>query len=332
METRLQLIRQKLESDPAACDFQLSLFVAAFQSYRHDTVLRPFPPMFTAAAAAAARAAATEGEKDYKALENVVSKLPSLAHVAKEGSALTNQQSEFLHWVLDSKNFTLKRLEKSSMSTIKSLTEQCVSVPEPNYIFEVVHSEQADEKFVEIQQGRKLMYGYHGTRIDNFHSILHHGLQGHLSKNALFGEGTYLSSELSVSMPYAPAGSAWDHSKIGDRLSCIAVCEMIDDASVKCQSKEVNGETVRNRAHVRGSLGGEIPEKYYVVRNNEMMRIKYVLVYAEKSKPKWTSSWKSWMFQHKFAMMVLCYVLLLMFVGLYNSRNFQYYVRKYWKQ
>ena len=59
-------------------------------------------------------------------------------------------------------------------------------------------------------------------------------------KNALFGEGTYLSSELSVSMPYAPAGSAWDHSKIGDRLSCIAVCEMIDDASVKCQSKGKN--------------------------------------------------------------------------------------------
>ena len=44
---------------------------------------------------------------------------------------------------------------------------------------------------------------------------------------------------------------------------------------------------MRSRAHVRGSLGGEIPEKYYVVRNNEMMRIKYILVYAEKSKPKW---------------------------------------------
>ena len=42
-----------------------------------------------------------------------------------------------------------------------------------------------------------------------------------------------------MSMPYAPAGSSWDHSLIGDRLSCIAVCEMIDDASVKCQTKGI---------------------------------------------------------------------------------------------
>ena len=68
------------------------------------------------------------------------------------------------------------------MSTLKSKTGQCVSVPNPNFIFEVVYSEQLEEKFEEKRQGRKLMYGYHGTRLDNFHSILHHGLQGHLSK------------------------------------------------------------------------------------------------------------------------------------------------------
>ena len=54
---------------------------------------------------------------------------------------------------------------------------------------------------------------------------------------SVFGEGTYLSGELSVSMIYSPSGQAWDHSDIGNKLSCVAVCEMIDDPSVKCQNK-----------------------------------------------------------------------------------------------
>ena len=58
-------------------------------------------------------------------------------------------------------------------------------------------------------------------------------------QNGLFGEGTYLSSEMGVSMPYAPTGQSWQHSVIGDRLSLIAVCEIINDDSVKCQIKGI---------------------------------------------------------------------------------------------
>ena len=57
-------------------------------------------------------------------------------------------------------------------------------------------------------------------------------------QNALFGEGIYLSSELSVSMAYSPTGAGWDKSVLGDRLSCFAVCQIIDDEKfVKCSSK-----------------------------------------------------------------------------------------------
>ena len=57
---------------------------------------------------------------------------------------------------------------------------------------------------------------------------------------AVFGEGTYLSSELSVSLMYSQAAEACKHSLIGSKLSCVAMCEMIDDPSVKCQIKEGN--------------------------------------------------------------------------------------------
>ena len=55
---------------------------------------------------------------------------------------------------------------------------------------------------------------------------------------SLFGKGTYLSSELAVSMLYSPGGQGWTKSQLGSNLGCVAVCQMIDDASVKCTVRE----------------------------------------------------------------------------------------------
>lgn len=43
---KLRHLRSILEKDSRAIDMKWSLFVAACQSYRFDTVLRPFPPAF----------------------------------------------------------------------------------------------------------------------------------------------------------------------------------------------------------------------------------------------------------------------------------------------
>ena len=42
-------VYQRLSRDLTSCDFLLSVFWAAMTSYRHDTVLRPFPPHFVLA-------------------------------------------------------------------------------------------------------------------------------------------------------------------------------------------------------------------------------------------------------------------------------------------
>ena len=53
-----EYIKEKIWLDPKAADLQWSLFVAALNSYRYDSVLRPFPPMFHQ----------EDGEKDHKAM------------------------------------------------------------------------------------------------------------------------------------------------------------------------------------------------------------------------------------------------------------------------
>ena len=70
---------------------------------------------------------------------------------------------------------------------IESLTGQCMATPPPDYVFEVEHGAGAEERFERARAGRDLLYAYHGSRTENFHSILHHGLNGHMSKVELMG-------------------------------------------------------------------------------------------------------------------------------------------------
>lgn len=64
-----------------------------------------------------------------------------------------------------------------------------------------------------------------------------------LFQKSLFGEGTYLTSDLSLALLYSPHGLGWQRSALGSILSCVAVCEIIDHPDVKCQVKK-KGESV----------------------------------------------------------------------------------------
>ncbi len=46
-ENQLLKVHKKLTDDVLAADLQWSLMVSAQASYRHDTVLKPAPPMYT---------------------------------------------------------------------------------------------------------------------------------------------------------------------------------------------------------------------------------------------------------------------------------------------
>ena len=82
-------------------------------------------------------------------------------------------------------------------SEIEQKTGQAsYSSTEPDYIFEVEYSETNTHsaKFDELSQSCDVWYAYHGSRVDNFHSILHNGLHAHLNKVSLHGVFVYFFS------------------------------------------------------------------------------------------------------------------------------------------
>uniref|UniRef100_A0A8D0GXP0 Poly [ADP-ribose] polymerase n=1 Tax=Sphenodon punctatus TaxID=8508 RepID=A0A8D0GXP0_SPHPU len=307
-------VKAAARRDILASDLKCSLFVSALQSYKRDSVLRPFPSGY-----------ADEEIKDFEALLSDTNALPSLNDLLNSAGETDKRVWDLLSWVLSSKISTIQSMRKKEYEKIQELTGMSgVSVPAPDFLFEVVYCDQMNAKFEETKGERELLYAFHGSRLENFHSILHNGLHCHLNRTSLFGEGTYLTSDLSLALLYSPHGLSWQQSVLGPILSCVAVCEIIDHPDVKCQVKKKDSEEMdKRRARVRNSEGGDVPQKYFVVTNNQLLRVKYLLVYSQKQHRRPSS--QSWFSNHRFAIMMLMYLLLLIVIGASNSPAFLYY-------
>ncbi|XP_032906589.1 protein mono-ADP-ribosyltransferase PARP16 [Amblyraja radiata] len=315
-----QPLEECLRRDLRAADLKCSLFMSALQSYRRDSVLRPFPNAYISG-----------DNKDFDALLADARNLPNLKQLLQSGTVPQKRTLELLSWFCLSKNLTIKSLGKEGYEEIQEhIGFTTPSAATPDFLFEIVYCDQMNAKFDETKGDRDLIYAFHGSRLENFYSIIHCGLQCHLNKTSLFGEGTYLTSDLSLALLYSPHGNGWDQSILGPVLSCVAVCEIIDHPDVKCQVKEKDtGGIDRRRARVKNSEGGNVPPKYFVVTNNQLLRVKYLLIYAEKLHRRRPTRQPSWISQHSFLVMMMMYLLLLIVIGARNSPAFQYYWNRF---
>uniref|UniRef100_A0A8C1CFL4 Poly [ADP-ribose] polymerase n=1 Tax=Cyprinus carpio carpio TaxID=630221 RepID=A0A8C1CFL4_CYPCA len=313
-----ELVCSCLHRDPVAADLRCSLFVAAVQSYKRDSALRPFPPRYL-----------TGEVKDFEELQKDVDTLPNVRDLVRLGHGDGDRHLALVHWVLSSKSFAVKALQKEEFARLSQLTQSegisaPAPAPAPDFVFELQYCDVLNTKFERTRAGRELIYAFHGSRLENFHSIIHNGLHCHLNKTSLFGEGTYLTSDLSMAILYSPHGNGWRESVLGPLISCVALCEIIDHPDVKCQVKKKDSESIdRKRLRARNSEGGEVPEKYFVVTNNELLRVKYLLVYSQRRYRSRHAQGTSWLVRHHFAIMMGLYLLLLIFIGAFNSSAFQ---------
>lgn len=60
-EEAKERVLQRLESDLTSADLQWSLFISALESYRHDSILRPFPSAYVVG----------DGNKNFQGLVSV---------------------------------------------------------------------------------------------------------------------------------------------------------------------------------------------------------------------------------------------------------------------
>lgn len=99
-----------------------------------------------------------------------------------------------------------------------------------------------------------------------------------------------------MSLIYSPVGCVHENSLIGDKMNCVVVSEIIDHPEVKlqCDSKflvnMINSNGFKkilfspdpDRNRLSDSEGGKVPNKYLIVRNNDLVVNRYLLVFAQE--------------------------------------------------
>eukprot|EP00094_Tigriopus_californicus_P009580 TCALIF_09236-PA protein Name:"Similar to Parp16 Mono [ADP-ribose] polymerase PARP16 (Rattus norvegicus)" AED:0.08 eAED:0.08 QI:397/0.71/0.87/1/0.85/0.75/8/119/325 len=290
---KMNLSEKRAQDDLWACDLQLSLFISAAAHYRHDSVLRPYPAHYCRP---------HEKSKDIKALILLENPLDLRLQLVPK-----SEYDDILAWPgLNEKTKTTGLQPKKA--------------PKPTHIFQVKNSKSVRWSRT---SDTKTMFAFHGSKVENFHSILSHGLQQHLTKNALFGQGIYLSTDLSMCMNYSQIGQGWSQSSICQQFSCVLMCEVQDHPEVKIHTKDPS------RGQLKDSQAGKVPEKYLIVRNNEVIQNRYLLVYADP--PQRTRSLQrmdmSWIRNNWILILVLCYGVLLLAIAVKNSNSFRRWLR-----
>ncbi|XP_070498633.1 protein mono-ADP-ribosyltransferase PARP16-like [Chironomus tepperi] len=327
-DEKLQDIKNFIQKDLLAADLKLSLFISAAKCYKKDFLVNPFPAFYI-----------KNHIKDFDKLAEDLDQIPPLEElllllIAEFGSdqLLSDTVINLLHWVLiEYLKYDVQTVHKSKHEEILLLSKSTGKYQVPNYIFQINYknTSAAERKFNQLKFGNTTKFAYHGTKFYCMYSILNYGLQQHLNKTALFGEGLYFSYELQVSQLFSQSVLSWNRSKLGELISCTAVCEYIDDPLYT----KIRKENAKN---------SDIPQNYLLITNNEIVRPRYLLIYGS-NKPTLKKSisanvvnnsielideprtFLTWCRRNPLIVSAAIYLLLLFLVGLSSHRSFDHY-------
>lgn len=138
-----------------------------------------------------------------------VKSLPGVRELVRLRAREGEHHLALAHWVLFSKSFAVKTLQKDEVTCQmrtrahlrgfgSPVDDECLrfqlanlfklaeneetSAPVPDFLFELEYSDQMNARFEKTRAGRDVFYAFHGSRLENFHSIIHNGLHCHLNK------------------------------------------------------------------------------------------------------------------------------------------------------
>ena len=164
-------------ADPWATDLLLSCLTAAAGSYRRSTCTAPFPSSLFEG---------TDGTRDYAALLENLQTLPPAASLAAAADRLSHQQAALLHWLLTHPRRPVGGMRRCTLRQVQeqlpSLTGWVADIGmnpslRPHVVLQLAPVPAALLASVSggsSSSGRVL--AFHGTSLENMHSILHNGL------------------------------------------------------------------------------------------------------------------------------------------------------------
>uniref|UniRef100_A0A6B2L6R2 Poly [ADP-ribose] polymerase n=1 Tax=Arcella intermedia TaxID=1963864 RepID=A0A6B2L6R2_9EUKA len=192
-------------------------------------------------------------KKDFNKVEQLLNLLPSVEKMtqAKDFGSLKKAMDDksphcfpLLQWIISSNRSHIVQINESNFIKSMNTRHQYLLLSAPP---------EKELKFRELKKTYGSVFAFHGSSIENWHSILRRGLVNasgtSLQVNgAAYGSGIYLSPHAQTSFGYSRIGYNYNQNQKpttvnnGNRflssqnVSCIAICEVINNAIRKSGS------------------------------------------------------------------------------------------------
>lgn len=231
-------------------DLLLAMTRAACKSNRKATIFDPYPTVVNPTSPT--ELAFHPKNKNFNEVEKVIDCFPPMEEMSKIPSATLKKQLDekdslvypLLQWIIASNRSHIVKLP----------IERQLDFMHTPYQFLMMSSPPAKEQaFRAAKEKHGSTFAFHGSSIENWHSIIRQGLLNasgtKLQVNgAAYGKGIYLSPYISTSMGYSRMGygsqnvkkkpPAKDETRFlrSLNLTCIAICEVVLSPTLKKNS------------------------------------------------------------------------------------------------
>jgi len=253
------LVLEILKSPSAKemCSLRMELFMAAALSPNADACLVPFPFCFF------------DRVTKTKRLDHLRAKLtqvPKLSLMTKYAN-MEDEVWELLYWIFTNP-LTIQPVPATEETLDYWSVQMKLRVPvdylSRSFLYTVVNP-MPKKGFLEGKAKHGSFHAFHGSKLENFHSVVHRGLIAALNQRSTYGVGSYLSNNFHISLGYSPGSPGWSNSEMGRPVVCIAICEIVDDPGITKQHFE-------NSSHPDGG------HYYYVVARDELIQLSHLIV------------------------------------------------------
>ena len=101
--------------------------------------------------------------------------VPSVVHASCYQLCWYKLSTRSASFILDD-IFTIIQFKELAIGTGESSLSKWTHSEKPQFIFELEYNDEQETKFQSIAHSHGVLFAYHGSSVENFHSILHNGL------------------------------------------------------------------------------------------------------------------------------------------------------------
>lgn len=233
----------EIATEAQVIDLLVCMATIAAKSNRNTVIFDPFPTIFDIDDSS--KIILDAENKNYELVNTILKKMPSIESITQSKDfGNVKEKLDTAHkycyslfqWIIQSNRCHIIQLNERKIKSMNT----------PHQYLLLSAAPEKEERFNELKKQHGSTFAFHGSGIENWHSILRKGLVNasgtSLQVNgAAYGKGIYLSPDSNVSFGYSRmlVGARNSSQTVNidhhglflnpDKIFCIAICEVIND-------------------------------------------------------------------------------------------------------